>query len=157
MSLSEFLQNRYPKLTILVVDDTPDHLELLSELLKSDYRVKVARNGKAALEICNSEKPPDLILLDVEMPGMNGFEVCAHLRDCKETKGIPVLFVTAKDHEIDEAAGFAVGGVDYILKPVEPSILKARVKTHLELKCVRDLLEGRIDQLEKLLDSKTPK
>jgi len=120
------------KQSILVVDDTPENIDVLNGILSDEYAVKVAINGKMALKIAQNLKP-DLILLDIMMPEMDGYEVCTRLKDDMETKKIPVIFVTAKDQTVDEAHGFEVGAVDYITKPVSPAIVLARVKTHLAL------------------------
>jgi response regulator RpfG family c-di-GMP phosphodiesterase len=117
------------KATILVVDDTPDNLALMSGLLKDYYRVKIANNGEKALKVAQTLPPPDLILLDIMMPGMDGYEVCAHLKANPGTQGIPVIFLTAKSEIEDERKGLALGAVDYITKPVSPPILMARVNT----------------------------
>lgn len=119
--------------TILVVDDTPSNISVLMEILRGDYRILAATNGEQALKIARSEPPPDLILLDVMMPGMSGHEVCERLKSESSTRKIPVIFVTAMNQVEDEAKGFALGAVDYIAKPVSPPIVKARVKTHLAL------------------------
>ncbi|PJA31711.1 MAG: adenylate/guanylate cyclase domain-containing response regulator [Zetaproteobacteria bacterium CG_4_9_14_3_um_filter_53_7] len=120
--------------TVLVVDDTPENIDVLRGLLKSHYKVKVAINGVQALKLCMSDTPPDLILLDVMMPGMDGYEVCRRLKAEPRTEGIPVIFVTAMNETHDEVLGFEVGGVDYINKPVTPAIVLARVKTQLKLR-----------------------
>ena len=137
------------KATVLVVDDTPDNLALLSGLLKDDYKVKVANNGERALKIAASDHPPDLILLDIMMPGMDGYEVCRRLQDDPETRRIPIIFVTAKREIEDEKIGLYLGAVDYISKPYQISILKARVRTHIRLKRQANLLESlaMIDEL----------
>jgi putative two-component system response regulator len=119
--------------TILVVDDTPSNISVLSEILRGDYRVLAAINGAQALKIARGEPPPDLILLDVMMPGMSGHEVCQQLKAESSTRKIPVIFVTAMNQVEDETRGFALGAVDYITKPVSPPIVTARVKTHLAL------------------------
>jgi putative two-component system response regulator len=119
--------------TILVVDDTPSNIAVLTEILRSDYRVLAAINGEQALKIARGVPPPDLILLDVMMPGMSGHEVCQRLKAESSTRKLPVIFVTAMNQVEDEAQGFALGAVDYITKPVSPPIVKARVKTHLAL------------------------
>lgn len=119
--------------TILVVDDTPNNIAVLTEILRGDYRVLAAINGEQALKIARGESPPDLILLDVMMPGMSGHEVCQRLKAESSTRKIPVIFVTAMNQVEDEAQGFLLGAVDYITKPVSPPIVKARVKTHLAL------------------------
>jgi putative two-component system response regulator len=119
--------------TILVVDDTPSNISVLTEILRGDYRVLAAINGEQALKIARGDPAPDLILLDVMMPEMSGHEVCQRLKAESSTRKIPVIFVTAMDQPADEAKGFALGAVDYITKPVSPPIVKARVKTHLAL------------------------
>jgi class 3 adenylate cyclase len=119
--------------TILIVDDTPANLSLLSDVLKPDYRTKAAVDGEKALKLTFSESPPDLILLDVMMPGMDGYEVCRRLKANPATAGIPVIFVTAMSEAEDEMRGLDVGGVDYVTKPINPPIVKARVKTHIAL------------------------
>jgi CheY-like chemotaxis protein len=122
------------KPTVLVVDDTPENLSLVSELLKEDYRVRVASNGEKALKIAGSVNPPDIILLDIMMPLMDGYEVCQRLKAETTTRDIPVIFLTAKTEIADEIKGFSLGAVDYITKPLSPPIVKARVKNHLRLK-----------------------
>jgi putative two-component system response regulator len=119
--------------SILVVDDTPSNISVLMEILRGDYRVLAATNGEQALKIARADPPPDLILLDVMMPGMSGHEVCQRLKAESSTRKIPVIFVTAMNQVEDETQGFALGAVDYITKPVSPPIVKARVKTHLAL------------------------
>lgn len=122
------------KQRILIVDDTPSNIKILNDLLKADYTVSFAINGKDALTLAQSENPPDLILLDVVMPEMDGYQVCRHLKQNKITARIPVIFITAMTDAKDEMKGFAVGGVDYITKPISPSVVKARINTHLSLK-----------------------
>ena len=124
----------HEKATILVVDDTPENIDVLRGLLKAHYKVKVAINGEQALKLCFSDSPPSLLLLDVMMPGMDGFEVCARLKAEPPTKGIPVIFVTALNEACDELRGFEVGGVDFINKPVTPALVLSRVRTHLQLR-----------------------
>jgi putative two-component system response regulator len=136
------------KATVLVVDDTPDNLSLMSGLLKDDYKVKVANNGEKALKIAQSENPPDLILLDIMMPGMDGYEVCQHLKANPATRDIPVIFLTAKVEVEDEKRGLELGAVDYLTKPVSPPIVMARVKNHLALKAHADFLRCKSDFLE---------
>ncbi len=128
------------KATILVVDDTPENIDVLNGILVSDYRVKVALNGEKALQLIASSHP-DLILLDVMMPGMDGFEVCRRIKSMETLNKVPVIFVTAKDQAADEARGFELGAVDYITEPINPHIVKARVKTHLELRSSQQRLE----------------
>ncbi len=129
------------KSTILIVDDMVANIKVLGELLKDEYKIRLATNGEKALQISRSSNPPDLILLDVIMPEMDGYEVCAQLKTDKATKNIPVIFITAMDLEKDETKGLSLGAVDYITKPFSLPIVKARVKTHLELKHHRDILE----------------
>ncbi|MDP1525322.1 MAG: two-component system response regulator [Rhodocyclaceae bacterium] len=136
------------KKTILVVDDTPDNLSLMSGLLKDEYKVKVANNGEKALKIAASEPRPDLILLDIMMPGMDGYEVCQHLKRNPATVDIPVIFLTAKVEVEDEKKGLELGAVDYLTKPVSPPIVMARVKNHLALKAHADFLRDKSEYLE---------
>ena len=128
------------KATILVVDDTPDNLAVLGELLQPEYRVLAANNGARALHLALSEPPPDLILLDVMMPGMDGYEVLARLKAEAATRDIPVIFVTAMDAQEDEERGLERGAVDYITKPLRPRIVLARVRAQLAVKQSADLL-----------------
>lgn len=141
--------------SILVVDDTPDNLSLMSSLLKDDYQVKVAPSGERALRIAQSDKPPDLILLDVMMPEMDGYEVCRRLKEDERTRDIPVVFLTAKSEVDDEARGFALGAVDYITKPISPPIVLARVRTQLALKRVSDFLRDQNHFLETEVQRRT--
>ncbi|MFZ4617678.1 MAG: PAS domain S-box protein [Rectinemataceae bacterium] len=122
------------KKTILVVDDVAGNIAILEEILREEYRVKAATGGEAALRIARSDSPPDLILLDVAMPGMDGFEVCRRLKEDGAGASIPVIFLTSKDKAADETIGFEVGAVDYLTKPVNPDTVKTRVKAHLELR-----------------------
>ena len=134
--------------TILAVDDTPVNLSLITGLLKSHYRVKVANSGEKALRIVHSDLPPDLVLLDVMMPDLDGIEVCRRLKDDPRTRHIPVIFLTAMATSDDERLGFEAGAVDYITKPISPPILLARVKTHLQLKAGQDFLKDKNAYLE---------
>lgn len=134
--------------TILVVDDTPDNLTLVSDLLKNDYRVRVAISGEKALRIAFSGTPPDLVLLDVMMPGMDGYEVCKQLQENPSTAHIPIIFLTAKSEVEDERKGLLLGAADYITKPISPPILQARVKTHLAAKQYSDFLTDKASYLE---------
>ncbi len=127
--------------TILVVDDSPDDIAILAEVLRSDYRVQAATDQEAAARLARASLAPDLILLDVMMPGMDGYQFCRGLKSDPPTKSIPVIFVTANGAPESEAAGFEAGGVDYIAKPVNPQLVKARVRTQIELKDARDELE----------------
>ncbi|MBF0294992.1 MAG: response regulator [Magnetococcales bacterium] len=128
---------------ILIVDDQPDNVELLKAIL-SDYRRMVALSGQQALRAVHAGETPDLILLDIMMPEMNGYEVCRRLQEDARTRGIPVIFVSAKKQVTDETEGFALGGVDYITKPFHGEIVKRRVMTHLELKRHRVALEEEV-------------
>lgn len=141
--------------TILVVDDTPDNLTLMSSLLKDLYKVKVASNGEKALRIAQSAAPPDLILLDVMMPGMDGYEVCAQLKANAATREIPVIFLTARTEVDDEKHGLELGAVDYIIKPISPPIVLARVRTHLSLKAASDFLRDKNHFLEQEVEKRT--
>ena len=134
--------------TVLLVDDTPGNLAVLSDLLQPDYRIRAATSGQRALEIADSQPRPDLILLDVMMPEMDGYAVLGRLRENAATRDIPVIFVTALHSIEDEQRGLALGAVDYITKPFRPAIVLARVRTHLELKRARDLLREHNAYLE---------
>ncbi|WP_019917199.1 two-component system response regulator [Methyloversatilis discipulorum] len=135
---------RTTRQTILVADDTPENIDLLSAVLRQDYRVKVATSGEKALAIVNSTEPPDLILLDIMMPGMNGYDVCRRIKANPDRRGIPVIFVTAMTSIEDERLGLEVGAVDYITKPISPPIVAARVRTHLALYDQTRVLEDRV-------------
>ena len=126
----------------MVVDDTPDNIQLVGQGLAGEYDVLVATNGEDALRLASSDGPPDLILLDIIMPGMDGYEVCKRLKAAEATRNIPVIFLTAKCNESDEEKGLSLGAVDYITKPFSLAIVKARVKNHLELKRRGDMLEA---------------
>jgi putative two-component system response regulator len=135
--------------TILIVDDVPDNLAVLGELLRqSGYQVKVANSGRAALRFAAQLPRPDLILLDVMMPEMDGYQVLLALRDNPVTRDIPVMFLTALDASHDEQRGLDMGAADYISKPIRPSVVLARVRTQLEAKQARDLLRGQNSFLE---------
>ncbi|NEX18465.1 MAG: two-component system response regulator [Halochromatium sp.] len=121
------------KQTVLVVDDTPENIDVLSGVLRDTYKVKVAANGEKALRIAGGDPKPDIILLDIMMPEMDGYEVCRRLKADPVTAPIPVIFVTAKTEVADEQMGFELGAVDYITKPISPSIVKARVHAQLAL------------------------
>ncbi|MDR1935161.1 MAG: two-component system response regulator [Candidatus Accumulibacter sp.] len=143
------------KPTILVVDDAPDNLALMSALLKDTYKVKVATNGEKALQIAGSVAPPDLILLDVVMPEMDGYEVCRRLKASSDTRDIPVIFLTANVDAHNEERGLQLGAVDYLTKPVVPSIVLARVDTHLKLKASADFLRNKAEFLEAEIAKRT--
>jgi sigma-B regulation protein RsbU (phosphoserine phosphatase) len=131
---------------VLAVDDTPENLDVVKGILGPYYRIKAATNGEAALRIVGKQLP-DIILLDIMMPGMSGLEVCQRLKADPYSADVPIIFLTAKDQTEDETEGFELGAADYILKPVNPPILKARVKTHLALKQSMDSLQETSDAL----------
>lgn len=155
------------KQRILIIDDSPSNIKILNEILREDYTITVATNGESALSrlnLHNIQKPdmldsdnlhsvnanvvlPDIILLDIMMPGMDGYEVCRQLKENKKSSDIPVIFITAKDDIEDEERGLQMGAVDYITKPVSPPIVKARIKNHLLIKNQRDLLQNSISVL----------
>lgn len=134
------------KKSVLVVDDTQTNIDILKGILSDFYTVRVATSGRLALKVANSPKPPDLILLDVMMPEMDGYEVCRLLKADEKTRNIPVIFATAKAEVEDEAKGFALGAADYITKPVSAPIVLARVKTHLEMYDRRRHLESLVQE-----------
>jgi two-component sensor histidine kinase len=133
--------------TILIVDDEPTNLEALRTLLSPLYKIIVAKSGERALALAQAQPQPDLILLDIMIPGMNGFTVLSHLQSSPETRSIPVIFVTSLGDSHDERVGLELGAVDYITKPVNPAVVLARVKTQLEVKLTRDRLENQKDAL----------
>ncbi|MBE9608780.1 response regulator [Chitinilyticum piscinae] len=139
---------------ILVIDDTPENLRLVSALLKDRYKVRVATSGAQALELVRRQ-PPDLILLDIMMPEMDGYEVCRQLKSELDSCSIPVIFLTARNEVDDETHGFELGAVDYITKPISPPILLARVATHLTLKQARDFLVDQNSYLESEVQRRT--
>jgi len=134
--------------TILIVDDEPANLAVLSQLLSPTYRVRACKSGEQALEAAHREPRPDMILLDVMMPEMDGFAVLAKLQEDEQTRDLPVIFVTALDDEVDEERGLGLGAVDYITKPVKPAVVLARVRTHLDVKQARDRLKSQNVWLE---------
>jgi len=134
--------------TILVVDDAPENLTMLTGFLKDLYRVKVATTGKDALKIAFSGEPPDLILLDIMMPEMDGYEVCGVLKGDSQTVDIPVIFLTALTDMENELKGLNLGAVDYITKPISPPIVLARVRTHLRLKRMTEYLKERLERAD---------
>ncbi|MFH1136833.1 MAG: SpoIIE family protein phosphatase [Pseudomonadota bacterium] len=136
---------------VLVVDDVKGNINLLVEALKNDYKLGFALNGEAALKYVRAQSP-DIILLDIMMPGLDGYEVCRRLKADPATKEIPVLFITSMDEVENKAAGFEAGAVDYITKPFEIVEVKARVKTHLSLKLAMAALEKQRDRMQQSLD-----
>lgn len=125
---------------VLVVDDVPENIAVLAAALGADYEVRFATTGAEALRIAETSPDLDLVLLDVVMPGMNGYEVCRRLKASEHTAGVPVIFLTARDEASDEQEGFAAGAVDYIVKPFRGPLVNARVRTHVELKRKTDQL-----------------
>ncbi|WP_394130961.1 response regulator [Shewanella maritima] len=138
------------KRTVLIVDDEPNNLQVLSGLLKDDYKVIASRSGASAIELCNKPEKPDLILLDIMMPEMDGLSVCKVLKDNPETEFIPIIFVTALSQNEDIVNGLNLGAVDYITKPIFPEVVKARVATHVQSVVQREKL---IHQLDALVNS----
>src|SRR6516225_1390860 len=122
------------KKVVLLVDDAPSNIQVVNSILKDAYRIRVATNGPKALELAKGTPAPDLILLDVVMPEMDGYEVCSRLKASPVTRDIPVIFLTGQTETSDETRGFAVGAVDYIHKPFSPAVVAARVHTHLMLR-----------------------
>ena len=134
---------------LLLVDDEPTNLQVLRHVLQADYRLLFATDGARALQVAR-EQLPQLILLDIMMPGMDGYAVCRALKADPATAGIPVIFVTALNDSQDETAGFDVGGVDYLTKPVSPPVVRARVRTHLSLVRMEELRETRLQIVQRL-------
>ncbi|MGQ9660177.1 MAG: diguanylate cyclase domain-containing protein [Thermochromatium sp.] len=130
-----------PQAKVLIVDDQPVNIHALAALLKKDYRILTATRGEKALELAAKDPAPDLILLDVMMPGMDGYEVCARLKNDEATKTIPIIFITALGEEQDEEYGLNLGAADYISKPFSPAIVRARVRNQINLKLRTDQLE----------------
>ena len=140
--------------TVLIVDDTPENIDILNDLLRK-FKRKVALNGERALKIALTDNPPDIILLDVMMPGLSGYDVCEELRKDERTKEIPIIFLTAKSEKEDVIKGFELGAQDYVTKPFDARELMERVKTHLELKIQREMLESMNDILEEKVQERT--
>jgi PleD family two-component response regulator len=140
---------------VLIVDDAPDNLMLMNELLQDRYEVKLANNGRNAMRIAGQAARPDLILLDVMMPKMDGYSVCRQLKADAATADIPIIFLTAKSQSVDEQRGFQEGAVDYISKPINPVTLQSRVSTHLQLKASREMLRDQNKHLAYLVEERT--
>jgi len=136
------LTERDDRPRILIVDDTKENIDLLMEVFREEFRVSAATKPERALKLAHAESPPDIILLDILMPEMDGYELCALLKQDEATRSIPVVFVTAVSEVMDSTRGFAAGAVDYITKPFHPPMVKARVKVHLDLKHKYELLES---------------
>lgn len=140
---------------ILIVDDQPENITIMLEALQGIYDLTAATDGETALERAAGDPAPDLILLDVMMPGMNGHEVCMRLKRNPETADIPVIFVTALDNPDDEAKGLKLGAVDYITKPISPPVVEARIRAHLQLTHAKRILEHQNEVLEQRVKAKT--
>jgi sigma-B regulation protein RsbU (phosphoserine phosphatase) len=141
------------KKTVLLVDDAPANIKTVKAILRDLYKIRVAASGVKALEMARIAPPPDLILLDVMMPEMDGYEVCTQLKLVPETRDIPVIFLTGQTHVEEETKGFAVGAVDYIHKPFSPAVVMARVETHLMLRGIRDQLAQQLFTIQKELET----
>jgi phosphoserine phosphatase RsbU/P len=141
------------KRIVLVVDDAPANIHVVNEILRNSYKVRVATNGAKALEMAAATPAPDLILLDVVMPGMDGYEVCAHLKAHPGTQDIPVIFLTGQTETTDETRGFEAGAVDYIHKPFSPAVVAARVQTHLALREARQQLSRQLAAIREELET----
>jgi len=144
-----------PKLTVLVVDDAPDSLQVMNAILSPLYKVKVANSGERALKVASGNHPPDLVLLDVVMAGLDGYEVCRRLKDSPMTREIPVIFLTARNEIEDETHGFSCGAVDYIVKPANAPVVLARVRAQLQLKQMSDFLRDQNQFLEREVERRT--
>jgi phosphoserine phosphatase RsbU/P len=138
--------------TILLVDDAPANIQVANSILKDTYKVRIATNGEKALELARTKPLPDLVLLDIEMPGMDGYEVCTRLKADRETREIPVIFLTGKTEAEDETRGFGVGAVDYVHKPFSPAVVLARVQTHLALRGAREQLAEQLLAIRRELE-----
>jgi len=149
------MNDQVKKQVVLVVDDTPTNIQILMETLKNDYRIVAAVNGARALQLAISDPPPDIILLDIMMPDMDGYEVCARLKANTKTRDIPIIFITAMSEAEDETKGLELGAVDYITKPISPPVVLARVKSHLELKQAREILKNQNVILEQRVEERT--
>jgi serine phosphatase RsbU (regulator of sigma subunit) len=141
------------KKVVLVVDDAPANIRVVNEILHDTYKVRIATNGAKALELATTTPAPDLILLDVVMPGMDGYEVCTRLKADGSTRDIPVIFLTGQTEATDETRGFDVGAVDYIHKPFSPSVVAARVQTHIALRDMREELARQLVALQMELET----
>lgn len=137
--------------TILVVDDIAENIDVLRYVLKEQYRIKVATTGEKAIELACSAQAPDLILLDVMMPGIDGYEVCRRLKADEIAARIPIIFVTAMNDTDHEVKGLEMGAVDYLTKPINPSVVRARVGTHIALYRQSRILENILNQCKQEL------
>ncbi|WP_394558314.1 HD-GYP domain-containing protein [Aquipseudomonas alcaligenes] len=149
------VQNDYPLATVLVVDDTPDNLMLMTDLLKDKYRVKAANSGEKALRVLQADPLPDLILLDIMMPGLSGLQVAEQLKQNPRTCNVPIIFLTAMASSEDEIHGLELGAADYITKPISPPVVMARVETQIKVKAVADFLRDQNEYLEQEVQRRT--
>lgn len=139
--------------TVLLVDDEPANIQIVNSILKDSYKTRIATSGAKALELASQSPLPDLILLDVLMPEMDGYEVCSRLKSAEQTRDIPVIFLTGQTEIDDETKGFEVGAVDYIHKPFSPAVVQARVRTHLALRAARQQLAAQLKAIQSELDT----
>jgi len=139
--------------TLLLVDDEPANIQIVNSILKDIYKTRIATSGAKALELANQTPAPDLILLDVMMPEMDGYEVCSRLKSSDHTRDIPVIFLTGQTEIDDETKGFEVGAVDYIHKPFSPAVVQARVRTHLMLRGIREQLARQLQSIQCEMDT----
>ena len=147
------MKEGYQRKTVLLVDDAPANIQVVTSILKDIYKIRVATNGAKALALAKDTPLPDLVLLDVMMPQMDGYEVCTRLKADPETQDIPVIFLTGQTEIEDETRGFEVGAVDYIHKPFSPAVVKARVHTHLVLRGIREQLARQLLTIQKELET----
>ena len=138
---------------VLLVDDEPANIQIVNSILKDTYKIRIATNGAKALDLANQAPAPDLVLLDVMMPGMDGYEVCRRLKASAGTREIPVIFLTGQTEVDDETRGFEVGAVDYIHKPFSPAVVKARVRTHLALRAMREQLASQLLTIQREMET----
>jgi serine phosphatase RsbU (regulator of sigma subunit) len=141
------------KKTVLLVDDAPANIKIVKSILKDLYEIRATTSGRKALELAKETPAPDLILMDVVMPEMDGYDVCTQLKLGPETRDIPVIFLTGQTHVDEETRGFRVGAVDYIHKPFSPAVVKARVQTHLALRAIRELFAQQLCTIQKELET----
>ena len=144
----EFSLANTSKLSVLIVDDSADNLIMMHELLKDHYQIKVANCGETALKIARSKTPPDIILLDIMMPGMDGYEVCSILKQDPQTEDIPVIFLTGMSDPESESYGFGLGAADYITKPISPPIVLARINVQMQVRAAAEFLKDKAHYLE---------
>ncbi|ABF41947.1 response regulator receiver modulated serine phosphatase [Candidatus Koribacter versatilis Ellin345] len=146
------MANTDEKKVILAVDDEPQNLEIAYSILKDTYKVRIATNGEKAIELAVATPHPDLILLDVMMPGINGYEVCARLKENAATKDIPVIFLTGQTEVAEETKGFAVGAADYIHKPFSPLVVQARVNMHMSLRTAQKQIAEQLKRIHEEME-----